>query len=92
MVLKNAKAQAGAFGSKSDSTQNYCCLDYKRMFDSSRLKMSRLRKFLKGESPEDRPKIDGYVCSDEDCRRPYTALEAAGRATHVCYSDPLRSL
>jgi hypothetical protein len=45
------------------------------MVDSCRLKMYRLRKYFKGEL-EDKAKIEDYVCSDSDCQRTYTSLEA----------------
>jgi len=76
VVLKNTKAPTGTYGSTSDSTQSFCSIDYKGMVDSCRLRMAQLRKYLKGEE-DSKVKVEGYVCSDDECKRTYTALEAS---------------
>jgi len=75
IVMKDSKASSSTQSLKGENTHSYCCLDYKRMVDSCRLKMHRLRKYFKGEL-EDKAKVEDYVCSDADCQRTYTSLEA----------------
>ena len=47
IVMKDSKASSSTQSFKGENTHSYCCLDYKRMVDSCRLKMYRLRKYFK---------------------------------------------
>jgi len=73
IVMRDSRAST-SLSSKIESTHSYCCLDYKRMFDVCRLKLYKMKKFLKDEL-DDKTKIEDYLCSTEDCGRNYTSLE-----------------
>uniref|UniRef100_A0A7S2WYV8 HTH TFE/IIEalpha-type domain-containing protein n=1 Tax=Chloropicon primus TaxID=1764295 RepID=A0A7S2WYV8_9CHLO len=68
VVLKDK--EVGRFGSNS---QSYCCLDYKSMVDTCRLKFHLVRRYLKGE--EEESKLAVLVCPD--CGKKYSALETS---------------
>jgi len=72
--MKDSKSSSSSLTAQGSNTHSYCCLNYKGMFDSCRLKMHKLRQYFKGE--DEKTKIDDYVCSDPECRRTYTSLEA----------------
>lgn len=76
VVLRDSKSHGTMTRfTSSESSQSYCCLDYKRMVDSCRLKLYQVRRYLKGEE-EDKTKVEGYFCPNEDCGKTYTALES----------------
>ncbi|KAL0873802.1 hypothetical protein Bca101_023507 [Brassica carinata] len=76
-IYNVAVAAATAHGCAVDNlklhTQLYCCLDYQHMYDTSRLRLQKIKRKLEDEL-EDKYTLQKYGCPN--CNRKYSALDA----------------
>ncbi|KAJ0239264.1 TFIIEalpha/SarR/Rpc3 HTH domain-containing protein [Hirschfeldia incana] len=75
--IYNATVAARTHGRAEDNlkfhTHSYCCLDYQHMYDTSRLRLQKIKRKLKDEL-EDKYTVQKYACPN--CNRKYSALDA----------------